>query len=120
MNERHNAREIPADLAALAAHPRVLVRRGGPPRPGAKCIVYWMQRAIRIFDNPALDVAIDLANALALPVVVYFSIIPNYPHANLRHYHFLHQALSDAASAAGARRRLCGPARPRKHPRSLP
>jgi deoxyribodipyrimidine photo-lyase len=62
-----------------------------------------MQRAIRIFDNPALDVAIDAANALGLPVIVSFSVIPNYPHANLRHYHFLGQALRDAAADAAQR-----------------
>jgi len=94
---------IPADLAAQSAGPRVLVRRAGPPRTGGKCVVYWMQRALRIFDNPALDVAIDAANTLGLPVVVYFSVIPNYPHANLRHYHFLHQALRGAAADAAER-----------------
>ena len=50
-----------------------------------------MQRAMRIVDNPALDVAIEAGNLLGLPVVVYFQVIPNYPNANLRHYHFLAQ-----------------------------
>ena len=85
----------PEALARLAQDPRILVRRGGSPRPEAKCVVYWMQRAMRIHDNPALDVAIDAANVLGLPVVVFFSVIPNYPNANLRHYHFLQQALRD-------------------------
>jgi deoxyribodipyrimidine photo-lyase len=62
-----------------------------------------MERAIRIPDNPALDVAIEAANLLGLPVVVYFSVIPNAPHANLRHYHFLSQALRDVAEDAAAR-----------------
>jgi deoxyribodipyrimidine photo-lyase len=59
-----------------------------------------MQRALRILDNPALDLAIETANLLDLPVVVYFGVIPNYPHANLRHYHFLQQGLRDAAEDA--------------------
>jgi deoxyribodipyrimidine photo-lyase len=62
-----------------------------------------MQRAMRIVDNPALDIAIEAANLLDLPVVVFFSVIPNYPHANLRHYHFLQQALRDAAEDAAER-----------------
>jgi deoxyribodipyrimidine photo-lyase len=62
-----------------------------------------MQRALRIVDNPALDMAIEAANVLGLPVVVFFSVIPNYPNANLRHYHFLHQALRDAAEDAAER-----------------
>ncbi len=40
------------------------------------------------------------ANLLGLPVVVYFQVIPNYPNANLRHYHFLQQGLRDVAEDA--------------------
>lgn len=94
---------VPEELARLAEGPRVLVRRGGPPRPGALSVVYWMQRAVRIPDNPALDVAIEAANALGLPVFVFFSVIPSYPHANLRHYHFLGQALRDVDADASDR-----------------
>lgn len=101
--EMPDLRQIPGEFSELVRDLRVTVRRAGEPRPGGKCVVYWMQRAIRIFDNPALDVAIDAANALGLPVVVFFSVIPNYPHANLRHYHFLGQALRDAAADAAER-----------------
>jgi len=94
--------QLPAELAKLADQSRVLVRRSGPPRKG-KCVVYWMQRAMRILDNPALDVAIEAGNSLALPVVVFFSVIPNYPNANLRHYHFLAQGLRDVAADAAER-----------------
>lgn len=55
---------------------------------------------MRIVDNPALDIAIEAANLLGLPVIVYFSVIPNYPNANLRHYHFMAQALRDVADDA--------------------
>ena len=87
--------DIPEPLRKIAANPRVLVRRGGAPAPDGKCIVYWMQRAERALDNPALDVAVEVANALELPVLVYFSAISNFPHANLRHYVFLNQGLAD-------------------------
>ena len=93
----------PEDLAKIAANPRILVRRDGPPRSDGKCIVYWMQRAMRIHQNPALDVAIDVANLLALPVVIFFSVIPNYPNANLRHYHFMQQGLRDVEADAAER-----------------
>ena len=79
------------------------MRRSGPPRKDARCVVYWMQRAMRIEGNPALDVAIEAGNALGLPVVVYFSVIPNYPNANLRHYHFMAQGLRDVAKDAAER-----------------
>jgi deoxyribodipyrimidine photo-lyase len=93
----------PQAINQLANQTRVVVRRGGSLRPDARCIVYWMQRAVRIADNPALDIAIEAANLLDLPVIVYFSVIPNYPNANLRHYQFLHQGLKDVAEDAAER-----------------
>ncbi len=93
----------PEALTRLADNPRILVRRDLPLLPDPKCVVYWMQRAIRIHQNPALDVAIDAANLLGLPVVVFFSVIPNYPNANLRHYHFLQQGLRDVEEDAKER-----------------
>src|SRR4051794_8873714 len=94
---------VPEQLGYLANDPRVFVRRGGALRPGVRCVVYWMQRAMRIADNPALDAAVEAANLLGLPAVVFFSVIPNYPHANLRHYHFLQQGLRDVADDAAER-----------------
>jgi deoxyribodipyrimidine photo-lyase len=95
--------QTPEAVARLAQDPRILVRRDGSPRPEGKCVVYWIQRAMRIHDNPALDVAIDAANLLGLPVSVFFSVIPNYPNANLRHYRFLQQALRDVEQDAAER-----------------
>jgi deoxyribodipyrimidine photo-lyase len=102
VNSMPNDAQIPEELARLADQPRVLVRRGGALHKGARCVVYWMQRAMRIVDNPALAVAIEVANLLGLPVVVYFQVIPNYPNANLRHYHFMQQGLRDVAEDAAA------------------
>jgi len=62
-----------------------------------------MQRAMRILDNPALDVAIEAGNLLDLPVVICFQVIPDYPNANLRHYHFLQQGLRVVAEEAAER-----------------
>ena len=87
--------EIPAALRELANDPRVTVRRGGAHAADGKCVVYWMQRAQRGRDNHALDVAVQVANALGLPLVVYFAGIANFPHANLRHYAFLNRGLAD-------------------------
>ncbi len=91
------------ELAQLANQPRVLVRKSIAPRKDGRCVVYWMQRTMRIIDNPALDMAIDAGNHLGLPVVVYFQVIPNYPSANLRHYHFLQQGLRDVEQDAAER-----------------
>jgi deoxyribodipyrimidine photo-lyase len=85
--------KLPRELAALV-NARVRVRRGAEPGDG-KCVVYWMQRAERAVDNPALDLAVNIGNALGLPVVAFFSAIDNFPNANLRHYRFLQQGLAD-------------------------
>lgn len=90
-------------LEQLTADPRVTIRRPGAPAPGGRCVVYWMQRAQRAFDNPALDVAVEAANALRQPVVIFFAPVPFYPHANLRHYTFLEQAIPDTAERARKR-----------------
>jgi deoxyribodipyrimidine photo-lyase len=89
------ASPLPEPLLSRAQDPRVTVRRAGSPLKDGKCIVYWMQRAQRALDNPALDLAIALGNELNLPVIVVLSIIANYPNANLRHYAFLSQGLAD-------------------------
>ena len=88
------------------ADPRVTVRTGRAPDPDGRCVLYWMQRAQRAADNPALDVAIDVGNALGKPVVVFFGLNPFVARANLRHYRFLVDGLADIA--AGLRRRRVG------------
>ena len=79
------------------------MRRDGAPATDGTCVVYWMERAQRGIDNPALDVAVDAANALQKPVVVFFAAVPFYPNANLRHYHFLAEGIPDIATALAQR-----------------
>lgn len=94
MPEDHT-KELPESLRHLLSNPRVTVRRSGAPKPDGKCVVYWMQRAQRGVDNHAVNIAVEVANALELPLVVYFAGISNFPSANLRHYVFLQQGLPD-------------------------
>jgi deoxyribodipyrimidine photo-lyase len=91
------------ELNALASDPRVTVRHDGVPGPSGKCVVYWMQRAQRGTDNHAVDIAVQAANLLGLPLVVYFAAISNFPHANLRHYAFLNQGLPNIEADLAAR-----------------
>ncbi len=67
-------------------------------------ILYWMQAAQRIHDNHALEFAIRMANKFGCPLVVACVIMPNFPHANLRHFTFMLQgieALQDDFKARG-------------------
>ena len=84
-------------IEKLSEDERVTVRRPGTPDPEGNCVVYWMQRAQRAHDNPALDVAIYVANELKKPVVVFFAPVPFYPRANLRHYRFMVEGIPDLA-----------------------
>jgi deoxyribodipyrimidine photo-lyase len=90
-------------LEDLTSDPRVTVRRAGAPAASGRCVVYWMQRAQRALDNPALDVAVAAANILRQPVVIFFAPVPFYPHGNLRHYAFLAQGIPDIAERARKR-----------------
>ncbi len=92
------------DVEQLAADPRVTVRRSGSPAHDGMAVAYWMQRAQRAFDNPALETAIAAANALGKPVVVYFALIAGATGANLRHYHFMVEGLRDVAADLARRR----------------
>jgi len=87
----------------LSQDARVTIRRAGTPGTEGACVVYWMQRAQRGVDNPALDTAVAAANELTKPVVVFFAPVPFYPHANLRHYRFLNQGIPDIAGALAQR-----------------
>lgn len=79
------------------------VRHAGLPDADGACVVYWMQRSQRGVDNPALDVAVEAANAMGKPVVAFFAPVPFYPHANLRAYRFLVEGIPDIASALAER-----------------
>jgi deoxyribodipyrimidine photo-lyase len=82
-------------IEKLQSDPRVTVWRPGAPDGEGRCVVYWMQRAQRGLDNPALDVAINAANELGKPIAVFFGLHPKYPNANLRHYAFLVEGLAE-------------------------
>ena len=86
-------------LNRLMVDERVRLRRTGWPDPAGACVVYWMQRAQRGLDNPALDVAVEAANALNKPCVAFLAPVPFYPNANLRHYRFLAEGIADIAQA---------------------
>jgi alcohol dehydrogenase len=82
-------------IERLLSNPRVTASRDGAPEADGACIVYWMQRAQRGVDNPALDVAIAAANELQRLIAVFFGLHPKYTDANPRHYAFLVEGLEE-------------------------
>ena len=91
------------EIKAISLDPRITMRKPGTPNPEGECVVYWMQRAQRALDNPALDVAVELGNELGKPVVAFLAPVPFYPHANLRPYRFLASGIPDIAEGLSKR-----------------
>ena len=81
---------------------RIKVLVDAPPRPEGAYVLYWMQNAQRSRFNPALELAIDEANGLKLPVVVAFSLTA-FPEANARHYDFMLHGLAQVRDDLAAK-----------------
>jgi len=66
-------------------------------------VLYWMQQSQRAEENHALEYAIELANHLDLPLLVVFGLTDTYPEANLRHFRFMLEGLTETVSALAER-----------------
>ena len=58
-------------------------------------VLYWMHHAVRDHDNPALDVAVALANERGLPVLVYQGLGGRHPYNSDRHHSFILQGAAE-------------------------
>ncbi len=56
-------------------------------------VLYWMQRAQRSEFNHALEYALEKANELGIPLLVFFGITDDFEEGNLRHYRFMLEGL---------------------------
>lgn len=57
-------------------------------------VLYWMQASQRTRSNHALEYAIERANELNLPLLVWFGLTDRYPGANARHYRFMLEGIA--------------------------
>lgn len=62
-------------------------------------VLYWMQTAMRVDENPALDVARHLAVQYDLPLLVYQGLSAKYQFASDRHHTFILQGAADVQQA---------------------
>jgi deoxyribodipyrimidine photo-lyase len=62
-----------------------------------------MQQSQRTEHNPALEHAVQQANAHDQRLLVAFGLMDDYPEANLRHYRFLVEGLADVAESLADR-----------------
>ncbi len=58
-------------------------------------VLYWMQQSARAHYNHALELALQRAALLGLPLLVVYVLTDDFPEANLRHYRFLLEGLED-------------------------
>ncbi len=80
------------------------IRHGNDHRTKrGRYVLYWMQAAQRTVFNHALEFAVRQANKLGVPVVVVFGLTDRFPEANIRHYTFMLQGLSEVRAALYSR-----------------
>src|SRR5580700_6014268 len=91
-------------IESFADEPRIAVRDGAAIDSEGRCVIYWMRRAQRAYENPALEAAIALANAIEKPIVVFFALRTNHPYATARHFAFMLEGLADTAARLERRR----------------
>lgn len=60
-------------------------------------VLYWMRHAMRVDENPALDLAILIANRLEVPLIIFQEFSGAAPYASDRHWTFQFEAASELA-----------------------
>ena len=76
---------------------RTIDVNGADVRTTGKCVIYWMENSQRAVDNLALNLAIEKANEMKLPVVVFFGLAERLPEANERSCYFMLSGLKEIA-----------------------
>lgn len=66
-------------------------------------VIYWMSRAIRVNENPALVEAAKVAKENSAKLIVVFALIPNFPYANTRNMDFLLKGLAEVSDKLATR-----------------
>jgi len=86
-----------------SADPRLRRLNERPIATRGDFVVYWMQVFRRAEDNAALAFAIERANELGVPCLVYEALRSDYPHASDRLHRFVLEGARDTAARLAAR-----------------
>jgi deoxyribodipyrimidine photo-lyase len=98
---------LPAGLADWQEAPRVRAMNDAALATGARYVLCWLQQALRATDNPVIDAAVRLGNALGLPVLVYHGLREDYPDSSDRLHRFILGASRDLGIGCAARGIAC-------------
>lgn len=71
------------------------ILRDLPLNSKGEYILYRMQASVRLRHNFALRYAVEQANDLEVPLRILYTLDPDFPEANLRHFRFLVEGLLD-------------------------
>lgn len=82
--------------------PRIEIVRAG--NVGSGPVLLWVQRDQRASGNHAANLAVEIANQIAKPVVAAFCLAPAYPRATLRAYRFMAEGLRELPEAFAERK----------------
>ena len=74
---------------------RIRSLNDAPENGKASYVLYWMGLSQRAAFNPALEHAVDEANARGLPVLVCYGIAEGFPEVNARHWSFLLEGMAE-------------------------
>jgi len=89
--------ELPPHLAE-----RAWLKTSPEIRSASEFVLYWTHHALRVDENPALDVAMHLAQRLGFPLLVYQGLSEQYRFASDRHHTFILEAARDLESKYAA------------------
>ena len=99
--------DLPPALADWSDAPRCRRLTDPPFRSEGRYDLCWLQQALRSHDNPVIDAAVRLGNALGRPVLVYHGLREDYPFASARLHRFILGASRDVAVGCGKRGLAC-------------
>jgi deoxyribodipyrimidine photo-lyase len=85
-------------IAFDAADPRLRRLNDRPVATRGEFVLYWSQAFRRADDNAALAYAVERANELGVPCLVYEGLRPDHPHASDRTHRFVLEGARDTAA----------------------
>ena len=98
---------LPDALGEWREAPRVRALNDCAIAPGGGYVFCWLQQALRAHDNPVIDAAVRLGNALHRPILVYHGVRDDYPYASDRLHRFILGASRDLGRDCRARGLAC-------------
>ena len=91
-------------IAQLSTHAeRIHLLRDSEAQASGDFVLLWLHHAVRAHQNPALDVAIELAHFLAKPLLIYQGLAGGHRFNSDRHHTFILQGARDVAAEFAAR-----------------